>query len=259
MSVRSLARLLLLRGYPIFVVLVCYELMNRFGLVSPRLLPSLYLIWSQLLSYTLSGDLPYHAWISFSRAMTGFVLALVVGFLFGTAIARIRAIEILFEPVFSFSYPVPKIALYPILVLAFGLGTVSTVALVFLECLYPIVFHVFAGMRSTEKVLVWAARNMGATPRQMFFKVLVPSALPIVFTGLRTALPVALIVTIATELIGESRGLGYFVTYASSSFDYARAFAGLLVVGVIGFMMDRTLLHIRYKVVFWQRHGVEPI
>jgi ABC-type nitrate/sulfonate/bicarbonate transport system permease component len=257
MSAASSARFVLLRSYPVVVVLIVYEMLSYFRLVSPRLLPSLAVISQQLWRYTLSGDLPYHAGVSLSRALLGFLLALAIGLLLGTAIARLRWVELLFEPVFTFGYPIPKIALYPVFILVFGLGTISTVALVFLECLYPIVIHVQVGMRSADKVMVWAARNMGATPRQIFFKVLAPASLPIVFTGLRTALPVALIVTIVTELIGESRGLGYFVTYASASFEYARALAALVVVGIVGFCLDRLLLFIRNRVVFWQKAAVQ--
>jgi ABC-type nitrate/sulfonate/bicarbonate transport system permease component len=93
---------------------------------------------------------------------------------------------------------------------------------------------------------------MGASPVQIFWRVLVPAALPIFFTGLRIALPVALIITLVTEMIGESRGLGYFVTYASASYQYARAMAAFFVIAAIGFALDRGLQFTRRRVVFWQ-------
>jgi ABC-type nitrate/sulfonate/bicarbonate transport system permease component len=80
-----------------------------------------------------------------------------------------------------------------------------------------------------------------------------PAALPTLFSGLRIALPVALIVTIITELIGESRGLGYFVTFHTASFEYARAFAAFVVIAVLGFCLDRLLLGLRNRVIFWQK------
>jgi len=152
------------RYYSIFLLLAAYEAMSRFGLVSPRLFPSLVVIAEQLWKYTANGDLVYQAGISLHRALLGFVLALIAGSLLGTAMARSRLIEALIEPLFIFSYPIPKIALYPVFIFVFGLRTESKVALIFLECLYPIVIHVHAGMRSADRVLIWAARNMGATP-----------------------------------------------------------------------------------------------
>ena len=239
--------------YSIPLLLALYELLSRSGLVSSRTLPSLVLIGEQLWKYLANGELAYHAGISLYRAAFGFGLALVVGVVLGTLMARRRWVEALIEPIFSFGYPIPKISLYPVFIMVFGLGTGSKVALVFLECLYPIAVHAYSGMRSADRVLVWAGRNMGASERQLFWKVLIPAALPTLFSGLRIALPVALIVTIITELIGESRGLGYFVTFHTASFEYARALAAFVVIAVIGFCLDRILLSLRNRLIFWQK------
>jgi NitT/TauT family transport system permease protein len=239
--------------YSIPLLLAVYELLSRSGLVSSRTLPSLVLIGEQLWKYLANGELAYHAGISLYRAAFGFALALVAGVVLGTLMARRRWVEALIEPIFSFGYPIPKISLYPVFIMVFGLGTGSKVALVFLECLYPIAVHAYSGMRSADRVLVWAGRNMGASERQLFWKVLIPAALPTLFSGLRIALPVALIVTIITELIGESRGLGYFVTFHTASFEYARALAAFVVIAVIGFCLDRMLLSLRNRFIFWQK------
>lgn len=245
------------RYYSVFLLLAVYELIVRFGLVPPRLFPSLVTIGEQLWRYLANGELIYHAQITLSRAFAGFALAIVAGVVIGTLMARSWLMERLIAPVFYFGYPIPKIALYPVFIFVFGLGTGSTIALIFLECLYPITIHVHAGIRSADKVFIWAARNMGASPTQVFRRVLVPAALPIFFTGLRIALPVALIITLVAEMIGESRGLGYFVTYASASYQYARGMAAFIVIAVIGFALDRALLMLRRRIVFWQRMDVE--
>jgi len=239
--------------YSVPLLLVAYELLSRSGLVSSRTLPSLVRIGGDLWSYLASGVLFYHAGISLYRAAFGFALALVAGVVLGTLMGRSRWVEALIEPIFSFGYPIPKISLYPVFLMVFGLGTGSKVALVFLECLYPIAVHAYSGMRSADRVLVWAGRTMGASERQLFWKVLIPTALPTLFSGLRIALPVALIVTIITELIGESRGLGYFVTFQTASFEYARALAAFVVIAVIGFCLDRLLLVLRNRIIFWQK------
>ena len=241
------------RWYSVVVLLLVYEAIGRLGLVSQRLLPSLVTISEQFWRLTVNGVMLEHAAISLWRAMLGFLLAIIVGLILGVAMARSRTAEAVIEPIFTFGYPIPKIALYPAFILVFGLGTASKVALVFLECVYPITIHVYTGMRSVDRVLVWAARNMGASPQQVFWRVLVPGALPTIFIGLRIALPVALIVTIVTEIIGESRGLGFLVTYSTASFDYARALAALFAIGIVGFCLDRGLLAMRDRIVFWQK------
>lgn len=245
------------RYYSIFLLFAVYELIVRLGLVSSRLLPGLVAIGQQLWRYLANGELLAQAQVTLFRAFVGFGLALIGGVLIGTLIARYRLMARLIEPIFYFGYPIPKIALYPVFIFVFGLGTGSTIALIFLECVYPITIHVNAGMRSTDRVLIWAARSMGASQAQVFWRVLVPAALPIFFTGLRIALPVALIITLVTEIIGESRGLGYFVTYASASFQYARGLAAFIVIAVIGFVLDWALQAIRRRVVFWHKADLD--
>ena len=240
------------RFYSVVLLLAVYEGVTRAGLVPSRLFPSLVDIGQQLWRYLANGVLIAQAEVTLYHAFAGFALALVGGVVIGTLMARSALLERLIGPIFYFGYPIPKIALYPVFIFIFGLGTGSTIALVFLECVYPITIHVHAGMRWTDRVLIWAALNMGATRWQVFSRVLVPAALPVFFTGLRIALPVALIITLVTELIGESRGLGYFVTYASASFQYARALAAFAVIAAIGFALDRILVFIRHRVVFWQ-------
>jgi ABC-type nitrate/sulfonate/bicarbonate transport system permease component len=241
------------RWYSVPLVLIVWEILSRTGAVSHRLMPSIVEIVEALIDEIALGNLPFHAWISLVRALSGYALAIGCGVLLGMAMARSRLFDAVFEPIFAFGYPVPKIALYPIFIFVFGLGFGSKAALIFLECLYPITVNTYYGMRSVDRVHLWAARNMGASPAQVFWRVLLPGAGPAIFAGLRIALPVALIVTIITEMIGESRGLGYFVSYASASFEYATAFAGIAAVAVIGFTLDRLLVWARNRVIFWER------
>jgi ABC-type nitrate/sulfonate/bicarbonate transport system permease component len=240
------------RNYSVFVVLAVWELISRSGWVPARLVPSLERIGLQLWRYMENGDLLYHAGITLYRASSGFALACIAGILLGTLMARSRWVEAVFEPIFTFGFPIPKITLYPVLIFVFGLGSGSKIALVFLECIYPIAVHAYAGMRSADRTMVWAGRNMGATPVQLFRRVLIPAALPTLFSGLRIAMPVALIITVITEIIGESRGLGYFISFQSASYEYARAMAAFVVVGIIGFALDRLLVALRRRLIFWQ-------
>jgi NitT/TauT family transport system permease protein len=243
----------LLRWYPVALVLAVWELLARTGAISKRLMPSLVDIALAFIAALQNGDLLFHAGISLGRALAGFALAVAVGVLLGALMARSRLIDALFEPIFSFGYPVPKIALYPIFIFVFGLGTLSKVMMIFLECLYPITINTYYGMRQVDRVHLWAAHNMGASRRQMFWLVLLPAAAPSIFAGIRIALPISLIVVIITEIIGESRGLGYYISYASASFEYATAFAGVAAVAMIGFTLDRLLVLLRNRVIFWER------
>ena len=244
------------RWYSLVLLLLLWEAVSRSGLVTPRLVPSLVVIAEAFWRALVSGALIYHSSISLFRALGGFLLAVVAGCALGAAMARHRLVDALFEPIFSFGFPIPRIALYPIFIFIFGLGHGSKIALVFLEGMFPITLQTYQGIRSVESKLVWAGSSMGASERQLFWRVLVPAALPTIFTGLRIALPVALIIVVSTEIIGESVGLGYFINFASASFDNAQAMAGIVAVAIIGFALDRGLVWLRNRVVFWQPETV---
>jgi ABC-type nitrate/sulfonate/bicarbonate transport system permease component len=244
---------LVARWYSVPLVLAIWEALARTGAISKRLMPSLVEISTAVWAELANGNLLFHAGISLGRAAIGYALAIMAGVLLGVGMARSRLFDALFEPLFSFGYPVPKIALYPVFIFVFGLGSLSKIMLIFLECLYPITVNAFYGMRGVDRVHIWAARNMGASERQIFWRVLLPGAAPSIFAGLRVALPISLIVVIITEMIGESRGLGYYISYASASFEYANAFAGVAAVAIIGFTLDRLLVWLRNRLIFWER------
>ena len=195
------------------------------------------------------------AWHSLYRALAGFLLAAAVGVPLGAVIGRVRWLERIFDPFFSTTYPVPKIALYPIFVFAFGIGSLSKVALVFLECLYPIVVNSAAGVRTVDRVLVWSALNMGASRAQVLRKIVVPGAAPAIFVGFRVAMPIALVVVIITEMIGSADGLGYLVMASLADLRTDRMLAGVVAIAVIGVVLDALLARTRRRAIFWEKHG----
>jgi NitT/TauT family transport system permease protein len=166
--------------------------------------------------------------------------------------ARSRNFELVFEPVFFIGYPIPKIALFPVFIFIFGIGTPSKIAFVFLECLYPIATASYFAFRSIDTRLSWAAQNMGAGAVRRFFFVLLPAAAPGILSGLRVAMPIAVTVVIITEMIGDSRGLGYYITIASATFQYEKIYAGILMIGLLGFLIDRVLHLLRRHAIYWE-------
>ena len=241
------------RWYSVPLVLLLWQALVASGVFSQRLMPSLLTIGGAFAEGVMNGDILLHSAITLERALSGFALAVLAGVLFGTVMARVRWVERLFEPFFFFTYPIPKIALYPIFTFVFGLGSPSKVAFVFVECLYPIVISTYYGMRFTDRIKLWVAQNTGASSRQIFWKVLIPSSAPYIFSGLRIALPISLIVVIITEMIGDSTGLGFYITYAATSFEYQFTYAGILAVCILGFILDRILVWTRKKTIFWER------
>ncbi len=241
-----------LSHYSIFLLLLVWELTVTTGLVTSRLLPGLGAVAAAFTADTLNGVLIVDAAITLARALAGFGLAVLIGLFLAALMATSPLFSRLVEPSFFVGYPVPKIALFPIFTFIFGIGSGSKVAFTFLECLYPIVIATDLAIKSIPQRLIWSARNMGAGRLTILRRIIIPAALPGIFSGLRIALPVALTVVVVTEIIGDSKGLGYYITVWSTRFDYAHVYAGIVMVGLCGFLLDQILIRSRARLIPWQ-------
>ncbi len=180
---------LIARWYSIPLLLLVWQVAVASGLVESRLLPSPGRVWTALATEVGNGTLIYHASVTVSRALAGFLLAALVGIPFAGAMARSPLVRNLFEPIFFIGYPIPKIALFPVFTYIFGIGTPSKIAFTFLECLYPIVVTCYFGFRGVQTRLIWSAQNCGASRSIILRRVILPATMPSIFSGLRVALP----------------------------------------------------------------------
>jgi len=233
--------------------LLAWELVARSGRWSPLLFPPLEKILNELLLFFSKSESLVEAWVSLYRALGGFALAAAAGVAIGLLMGRSATAAALLDPLFSGTYAVPKIALFPIFIFVFGIGSLSKLALVFLECLYPIIIITSQGARSVNRVLLWSAQNMGESRLRTFARVVVPATAPYIFAGFRVALPVALIVVIITEMISSADGLGYMVIYTLSSLKTDRMLAVVAVIALVGLALDRALVFLRDRLVYWEK------
>ena len=191
--------------------------------------------------------------VSLERALGGFALAAAVGILLGIVMGRSRLVAALLDPLFSGTYAVPKLALFPIFIFVFGIGSLSKIALVFLECLYPIVIMTYAGARDVNRTLLWSAQNMGASRAAILRRVVIPATTPFIFAGFRVAVPVAMIVVVITEMVASADGLGYQVIYALSSLRTDRMLAVVMVIAALGYALDKAVVLLRDRLIYWEK------
>jgi len=235
------------------VVLAIWEAVARSGAWSPLLFPSLAKIGNELMLFFTRAEMLTEALVSLERALGGFALAAVAGILLGIVMGRSRFVGALLDPLFSGTYAVPKLALFPIFIFVFGIGSLSKVALVFLECLYPIVIMTYAGAREVQEKLLWSARNMGASRAAILRRVVIPATTPFIFAGFRVALPVAMIVVVITEMISSADGLGYQVIYAMASLKTDRMLAVVVVIAALGYLLDKAVVLARDRLIYWEK------
>jgi NitT/TauT family transport system permease protein len=235
------------------VVLVAWEAAARSGRWSKLLFPSLENIFKELGLFFTKTEMLSEILVSLERALGGFALAAALGILLGLLMGRSKLVAELLDPLFSGTYAVPKLALFPIFIFVFGIGSLSKVALVFLECLYPIVVMSYAGARSVPEKLLWSAQNMGASRAAILRRVVIPATAPFIFAGFRVAVPVAMIVVVITEMVASADGLGYQVIYAMSSLRTDRMLAVVVVIAALGYALDKTVVLLRDRLIYWEK------
>jgi NitT/TauT family transport system permease protein len=233
--------------------LLAWEAAARSGKWSPLLFPSLQRVFNELVRFMSNSEMLQEAFITLQRALGGFALAAAAGILLGVAMGRSRLIGAMLDPLFSGTYPIPKLALFPIFIFVFGIGSLSKVVLVFLECLYPIVVMTYAGAREVNRTLLWSAQNMGASRAAILRRVVIPATTPFIFAGFRIAVPVAMIVVVITEMVSSADGLGYQVIYAMSSLRTDRMLAVVVVIAALGWLLDRAVVLARDRLIYWEK------
>jgi NitT/TauT family transport system permease protein len=237
----------------VLVLLGVWEAAARSGLWSKLLFPSLTSIAYEFARFLATPEQLHEAWVSLYRALGGFALAAAAGIFIGVLMGRSKLAAGLLDPLFSGTYAVPKLALFPVFIFVFGIGSLSKVALVFLECLYPIVIMSSHGARSVNRVLLWSAQNMGASRGETLRRVVIPATAPFIFAGFRVAVPVAMIVVVITEMVSSADGLGYLVIYSLSSLRTDRMLAVVVAIALLGYLLDKAVVFARDRLIYWEK------
>jgi NitT/TauT family transport system permease protein len=224
---------------PILVLALLWEAASRMEVVSTRALPPLTQVLHAWWALVKGGELWNDAAASLWRAGAGLALAIVVGAALGIAMAWLRTLRALVNPLVEALYPLPKSALIPVTALWLGFGDASKILLIFLACMLPVTIGAFNGARGCEPAMVWSARSLGTSRARVLWDIVVPSALPELLNGIRTALALAFILLVTSELIASRDGLGHLIGSLGEAGVYDAMFAAVLTVAFLGFVADR--------------------
>jgi ABC-type nitrate/sulfonate/bicarbonate transport system permease component len=242
----------LLRYVPLVLLALAWEASARSGLVSTLALPPLSAVVAAWIDLLRDGELISNGAASLWRAGAGLFLAIGIGATLGIFMAWWRPVNVVLSPLVEMFYPMPKSALIPVTVLWLGFGNGSKILLILLGCMLPVTIGAFNGARSSEQALVWSARSMGANRLRMLWDVVVPSAMPELLNGIRTALALSFILLVSSELIAAREGLGYLIGFLGASGTYDAMFAVVLTVALLGFFADRSYLLVMRRILRWR-------
>lgn len=241
--------------YSLVIVLVLWELVGQLGLIHYYFLPPLSDILGTFWTLTFSGfpDSPMlsNAYLTLERALIGLSIAVVLGVPIGVLVARNAFVRWFFDPIITIGYPVPVIALVPVFLLWFGNGNLAKIVLVALGTFWPVAVNARNATRTVQQNLLWSARMMGTSDRQLLWKVVIPAAAPGILTGIQIALPLSLIITFVFEMVAGGGGLGHLEIQGVRSFKSPQVFAVLIAIMLIGLVLDRALRGLRGRLLRW--------
>jgi NitT/TauT family transport system permease protein len=240
------------RYLPLLLLAIGWEAVARLELVSSAALPPLSSVIAAWLDLMKSGELVTNGASSLYRAAAGLGLSIAVGATLGIFMAWWRPVNALLSPIVEVFYPMPKSALIPATVLWLGFGDGSKILLIFLGCMLPITIGAFNGARSSDQALVWSARSMGANRMRMLWDVVLPSAMPELLNGIRTALALSFILLVSSELIVARQGFGYLIGFLGANGSYEPMFAVVLTVAFLGFAADRGYQAFVRRALLWR-------
>lgn len=237
----------------IVAFLAAWQLFVDIRHIPPIYLPSPVAIVRALLDMLEDGSLIYNLGATLLRIMVGFLLATVIGITVGIIMGMSRLFERIADPWIAALYPLPKISLIPLLIIWLGTGEAYKIVISAVTAFFPVAIATFASIRQVDRGLVKAAKDLGANTRQVQLKVVIPAALPGIFSGLQLGMGVTIIMVVAAEMIGGSSdsGMGYLLIHAGQVMETEKVFGGLIVLAVFGAVITNAQKRIDQLIAPW--------
>jgi NitT/TauT family transport system permease protein len=217
------------------------------------------LVIAKLFELLRHPDIYRHIRITMTEIALGYTLGAGFGLVLGFVLGRSQFLSSVLQPYIIGLYSIPKVALAPVFIVWLGLGMASKVAVVFVTCFFLVFFNTYSGLVTINEELVRLARLMGASWPQVVVRVILPAAAHQIFLGLKTAVPYAVIGAVIGEYIGSNEGLGYYILYASQTYDAPALFAGIIILVAIVFIANFGLNLLERRVIRWRKAGDQTV
>jgi ABC-type nitrate/sulfonate/bicarbonate transport system permease component len=245
MNARGAIQDVLLGLVPIALLVLLWQVLISFGYAPVTLLPPPGHVFVRLLQQLLTSTFQAEIAATLFRLFAGFAIAVVLGVGIGLAAAASPPVNAVVRPIVRVLAPLPKVALYPALLLLLGFGHESKITLVAADALFPILLSTYYGASMVEQKLIWSAMAAGTPARQVLFKVVLPAAAPSILTGCRIGLVISCIVVFLAEMITSTDGLGHVLVTAARTFQAVDMFVPLITISLLGLLLNGLLETLR--------------
>jgi ABC-type nitrate/sulfonate/bicarbonate transport system permease component len=234
----------------ILAILAAWELAAAGPAQSPSF-PRMSTVMESWYKVLANGDLPTAVLQTLQRMLIGYAAAAVVGVIVGLLMGKFRFVNNLLEPLIELLRPIPSPAYVPIAILFLGIGSSMKVVLIFVATLFPIIINTYAGVTGVNAALIDTGRTFGLSQMKSIRQIVIPAAAPLIFAGLRISLAISLILAVISEMVAGNDGAGYFILYNQQSFRIPEMYAGILSLGVVGYLLNRVFLAVEKRAIGW--------
>lgn len=233
------------------LLIVVWQIFGTFGVLNEHILPPPTKVISTFVQLFKSGKLVDNLFISLIRVFRGFILGALAGVVIGIFMGLSRPINKILSSLVSIFRPIPMIAWIPLLILGLGIGEESKVAVIFIGTLWPVLLNTISGILSVDTKLIEVSRVLEKSKIEMLIKVIMPSAWPAIFTGLRLGISTAWTCVVAAEMIAASSGIGYMIMYARELSQPDVVLVGVFTIGFVGLLIDAIIGSLQKKALGW--------
>ena len=235
------------------IALLIWQILSDFDVIDGRYVPSPMRIVLTARDLIASGQLWTDIRASLYRLAIGFILGAVPGILIGMMMGLNRWMRAAIDPLVAAVYPIPKLAIFPLLMLAFGIGDASKIAVVAMAVMFLTIINTMTGVLNLDRIYFDVARNFRTPWHKLFLRVILPGALPTIFAGLRISLGVSLVVLVGAEFLASNSGIGYLIWSSWELLLVDRMFVGIIVITILGVASTALLRECENYLIPWRR------
>jgi NitT/TauT family transport system permease protein len=235
------------------VILLLWEMVSRLQWIPPLFLPAPSEILSEGWTMLKTGLIFRQVFASLSRIVLGFLIACIFAVVIGILIGFFSIPEAIGNPLIAATFPIPKIAILPLLILWLGIGEPSKVAVIALGVFFPIAINVYTGVKNVDPLLIKAALSLGSNRTRIIRKVILPSILPMIFAGMKLGIGIALLLVVAAEMIAADAGIGFMILTAADLMQTKKLMVGLIVLSLLGIFFNWLFQKLEHFFIPWKQ------
>jgi len=240
------------RSIAIIAFLALWQVAPKLGWVEEAFLPPFTTVVHALVDLIKSGELWTDISASLHRSLAGFAIAIAIGIPVGLLIAWYRTLSEILNPLLTIFLNTAAVALIPVFTLILGIGDFSKITIIAYACFWTVLYNTISGARDIDPLLIRSARSLGLSSWKLFVKVILPAAVPPIFTGVRLAGAASMLVLVTSEFVGAKAGLGYLIISSQNNFQIPQMYAGIVTISVIGVLFNYLLVRLERHFSRWR-------